>query len=172
MQHTTHNKQQSSLIHHFLEQSARTFPDKIALVHEDIRATYFEINNKANHLAHWLLGRGITKGDRVVLLLENTIEYVISYYGALKTGAVVASLNSDLKPDGLRSIIRDLEPGIIISSRKFRKKSEGGGSEFFSSKGFNFRQTGAEMVFGFPSRSFYGRISRGERSFRPRHPNG
>ncbi len=121
MQHTTHNKQQSSLIHHFLEQSARTFPDKIALVHEDIRATYFEINNKANHLAHWLLGRGITKGDRVVLLLENSIEYVISYYGALKTGAVVASLNSDLKPDGLRSIIRDLEPGIIISSRKFER---------------------------------------------------
>ena len=40
-----------TLIHHFLEQSARRYPDKIALIHEDTRATYAEINDQANQLA-------------------------------------------------------------------------------------------------------------------------
>ena len=109
------------LIHHFLEQSAQRFPDKIALIHEDVRATYAQINSRANKLAHWLLDQGITKGDRVVLILDNCLEYVISYYGALKTGAVVAPLCSDLKPDGLRSLLQELCPKVVISSPKFER---------------------------------------------------
>ncbi|MEA2109611.1 MAG: hypothetical protein U9P07_09355 [Pseudomonadota bacterium] len=49
-----------TFIHHFLESSARRFPDKIALVHEDVRASYAQINAAANRLTHWLISRGIT----------------------------------------------------------------------------------------------------------------
>jgi len=49
------------------------------------------------------------------------LEYVVSYYGALKTGAVVAPLNTDLKPDGLRTILWELEPRVVISSSRFEK---------------------------------------------------
>ena len=110
-----------SLIHHFLEKSACLYPAKVALVHEDIRATYAEINAGANRLAHWLVDQGIQQGERVVLLLENSLEYVISYYGSLKAGAVVVPLSSDLKPEGLKSLLKELEPKIIISSSKFEK---------------------------------------------------
>ncbi len=51
------------LIHHFLEESARVFPNKVALIHEDVRATYAEINDKANQMARWLMGEGIIQGD-------------------------------------------------------------------------------------------------------------
>jgi non-ribosomal peptide synthetase component E (peptide arylation enzyme) len=55
------------LIHHFLENSAERFPDKTALVHEDVRAPYSEINFEADRIARFLVGQGVAKGDRVVL---------------------------------------------------------------------------------------------------------
>jgi len=109
------------LIHHFLEQSTQRFPDKTALVHEEVRATYAQINSGANQLAHWLINQGIQTGDRVALFLENCLEYVVSYYGVLKAGAVAAPLSSDLKPDGLRPLLKDLDPKVVISSSRFER---------------------------------------------------
>jgi len=121
MQLTTNNKQQACLIHHFLEQNSKAFPDKTALVHDEVRATYKLINTKANLLAHWLINLGVSKGDRIVIVLENCLEYVVSYYGVLKTGAVAVPLSSDLKPDGLRPLLEELEPEVIISSLRFER---------------------------------------------------
>ena len=111
----------ANLIHHFLEESARLFPDKVALVHDDVRATYQQININANQLAHFLMNQGITKGDRVALVLENSLEYVISYYGVLKAGAVVAPMSSDIKPEGLRHLVGKLGPKVIILSSRFER---------------------------------------------------
>lgn len=109
------------LIHHFLEQSAQHFPNKIALIHEDVRATYGQINSNANQLAYWLINQGITKGDRVAIVLENCLEYVVSYYGILKAGAVAVPLSSDLKPDGLSSLLGEIDPKMVISSSRFER---------------------------------------------------
>ena len=106
MQQTTSNRQRTNfLIHHFLETSAKAYPDKTALIHEDVRVTYDRINGMANQLARWLIDRGIKHGDRVALILENSLEYVVSYYGTLKAGAVAAPLSSDIKPNGLRHLL-------------------------------------------------------------------
>ncbi|MFC1534169.1 class I adenylate-forming enzyme family protein [Thermodesulfobacteriota bacterium] len=109
------------LIHHFLETSAKVYPDKTALIHENIRATYSEINSMANQLAHWLIEQGITKGDRIVLILENSLEYVVTYYGILKSGAVAVPLSTDLKPNGLNPLIAELEPEVIITNHRFER---------------------------------------------------
>jgi len=109
------------LIHEFLEQSAEDLPNKVAIVHENIRATYAEINAKANQIAAWLLSKGIQHGDRVVIILENSLEYVISYYGILKSGAVAVPLSTDLKPDGLNPLIAELEPFALISNQKYKR---------------------------------------------------
>jgi len=110
-----------NLIHHFLEESTKTFSDKTALVHEEVRATYKQVNSKANRLAHWLINLGVSKGDRIVIVLENSLEYVVSYYGVLKSGAVAVPLSSDLKPDGLMPLLEELKPEVIISSSKFER---------------------------------------------------
>jgi len=113
-----------SLVHQFLERSARLFPDKVALVHGKVRATYSEINNRADNLAAWLISRGARKGDRIVLLMENCIEYVVSYYGIMKAGAVAVPLNGDLKPEDLRYAIKDLAADVVISNSRFRNVIE------------------------------------------------
>jgi len=110
-----------NFIHHFLEESAKTAPDKTALVHEEVRVTYKQINTKANRLAHWLINLGVSKGDRIVIVLENSLEYVVSYYGVLKSGAVAVPLSSDLKPDGLMPLLEELKPEVIISSSRFER---------------------------------------------------
>ena len=110
-----------TLIHHFLEVSTEFFPDKIALIHEDTRATYRQVNNQANHLARWLIAQGVLPGDRVVIVLDNGLEYIVSYYGSLKAGAVAVPLSNDIKPDGLRYLLDQVEPKVIISSSAFEK---------------------------------------------------
>jgi len=67
------------------------------------------------------LEQGVSKGDRVVVILGNSLEYVVSYYATLKAGAIFASLSTDLKPDGLRPLLEALEPKVIISSTKFER---------------------------------------------------
>jgi long-chain acyl-CoA synthetase len=110
-----------TLVQHFLERSARLYPDKVAIIHGKLRATYSEINTRADNLAHYLQSIATQKGDRVALLMENCVEYVISYYGIMKAGAVAVPLNSDLKPEGLRYAIEDLEARVLISSSRFEK---------------------------------------------------
>ncbi len=109
------------LIHHFLEQSAEFFPNKTAVIHDKTRASYTKINVSANNLAKWLIDQGVKGGDRVVYILENSLEYIVSYYGILKTGAVSVSLSSDIKPDGLKPLLQELEPTVLIFSSKFER---------------------------------------------------
>jgi long-chain acyl-CoA synthetase len=106
------------LIHNFIENSAKQHPDKVAIIHDDQRISYQQLNTQANSLAHHLQTNGITKGDRIALLMENSIDYVTAYYATLKAGAVAAPLNPNLKPDGLQYLLNDLEPAAIITNYK------------------------------------------------------
>jgi long-chain acyl-CoA synthetase len=110
-----------TLVHEFLETSAKRWPAKTALIHDDVRVTYEQVNSMANQMAAWLLEQGIVAGDRIVIFMENSIEYVVSYYGVLKTGGVAVPLNCDVKSDSLKGVLAELQPKGIIASGKFEK---------------------------------------------------
>jgi long-chain acyl-CoA synthetase len=114
-------KTRGALIHHFLEKSTEVFPDKIALVHEDQRATFSQMNGLANQLAFSLIKAGLGVGDRAVLICENSFEYIFSYYGILKAGGIAVSLNPELKPDNIAELLDELEPKVLIISSKFEQ---------------------------------------------------
>ena len=105
----------------FLNHSAQVYPDKIALIYQKQRVTYKEIHDKVNALAHQLIEFGVQPGDRVLLFLENSPEYVISYYGILKAGAVTVPVNTDVKAGGLAFMIEDTGAKILITSSIFDK---------------------------------------------------
>lgn len=111
--------QSQTHVHHFLESSAQLWPDKVALIHEDVRAGYGEINVKANQLATSLIGQGVLPGDRIVILLENGLDYVVAYYGILKAGGVAVPLSSEMKPEGISVLLSELDAKVVISSAKF-----------------------------------------------------
>ncbi|MEU5241761.1 long-chain fatty acid--CoA ligase [Streptomyces lydicus] len=80
-----------------LEDSARKYPDREAVVLGPTRLTYSQVNAAANQVANLLVERGIRPGDRVALSCPNLPDFPVVYYGILKTGAAVVPLNVLLK---------------------------------------------------------------------------
>ncbi|MFF7381593.1 AMP-binding protein [Streptomyces griseoluteus] len=80
-----------------LEDSARTHPDRDAVVLGTTRLTYAQVDAAANQVAGLLAGRGVRPGDKVALSCPNLPSFPIVYYGILKAGAVVVPLNILLK---------------------------------------------------------------------------
>ncbi|QTA79105.1 AMP-dependent synthetase and ligase [Desulfonema limicola] len=111
----------SYLIHHFLEKSSDLNPGKEAVIHGNNRYTYQEIEAKANQTANWLLQSGIKKGDRVAILLRNSVEYIYSYYGVLKTGAIAVPFNTGLEGLELGEMLKDCSAKVLISETYFSK---------------------------------------------------
>ncbi len=106
------------LIHHFLERSAAVLPDKTAVVCSGLRVSYREVNARANAVAEWLVGIGAVKGDRAVLVMENGLDYIAGYYGALKAGVAAVPLSPELKASALVPIVSELEPKAVIASKR------------------------------------------------------
>ncbi|WP_326656046.1 long-chain-fatty-acid--CoA ligase [Streptomyces sp. NBC_00385] len=80
-----------------LDNSARTVPDRTALVLGVQSTTYAELDAAARRVAGLLRSRGIGPGDKVALSCPNIAWFPVVYYGILKAGAVVVPLNVLLK---------------------------------------------------------------------------
>jgi long-chain acyl-CoA synthetase len=76
-----------------LEDSARKYPEREALVIGSTRITYAQVNAAANQVANLLVSRGIKAGDKVALSCPNLPWFPVVYYGILKVGGVVVPLN-------------------------------------------------------------------------------
>jgi fatty-acyl-CoA synthase len=76
------------------EVSARRFPNKPFLVYYDTLVSFAEFHNEAERIGAYLeQGCGVRKGDRVLLLMQNSPQFMIGYYGILRANAVVVPLN-------------------------------------------------------------------------------
>ena len=103
------------LLHDYLLQSAREFPDKIALVCMKQRISYGELDARSNALANTLISSGVTRGDRVVIFADNTVETVVSFWAVLKANAVVSIVNPLTKSDKLAYLLQDCRPAALIT---------------------------------------------------------
>ena len=90
-----------------LEDSARNYPDRVALIQGDRQLTYREVDGLARRVASVLAQWGIGAGDRVALACPNLAEFPIIYYGILKSGAVVVPMNVLLKAEEIEYYLRD-----------------------------------------------------------------
>ena len=96
--------------------AARTYGNKVALVTENAQLSFNELEQRSNQLANALVGMGIRPGDRVSLYSSNCWEWVVSYHGVLKTGAVVNPLNVMLTPEEVEFVANDCGAKLIIGS--------------------------------------------------------
>jgi len=77
--------------------NAKKFPNTVALKDKERSFTYPEVNIRVNRLSHSLMSLGLAKGDKVAVLLENSIEIVEMFLAAAKTGLVIVPINFRLK---------------------------------------------------------------------------
>ena len=80
-------------IFHFLEDSAKKFPDKPCTIFKGAEITYSEMSQITDQLAAALVDLGVKKGDRVGILIPNTPQFVMAYFAVLKAGGVVVATN-------------------------------------------------------------------------------
>lgn len=78
---------------HYLVEAAKKYPDNNAIYFLGKRITYSELLSLSYQFAHALIKRGVAKGDRVAIMLPNSPQAVIAYYGALFAGAIVVQTN-------------------------------------------------------------------------------
>ncbi|MDR3509027.1 MAG: class I adenylate-forming enzyme family protein, partial [Caulobacteraceae bacterium] len=72
----------------------RGFGDRVFLVYEDDRATYEAFFRAVSAFAHELQKQGVTKGDRVAIIMRNLPEWPVAFYAAASLGAIVTPLNA------------------------------------------------------------------------------
>lgn len=104
-----------------LERGALLHPRRKAVIFEGRSITYAALNRSADSMARRLARKhGVARGDRVAVLLHNSPEFITSFFGAMKTGAVVVPLNYFLTPSEIRYIAGDCEVKVLITSGEFR----------------------------------------------------
>lgn len=108
------------LLQSFLEHSAQLDPNKIALIVDQRRYTYLEIEQQSNRLAHAFLKRGLKRGNRVVIHLDNTLEAVIAVFAVLKAGGVFVMVNPTTKIDKLTYVLNNCQAHALIIPDKKR----------------------------------------------------
>ncbi len=102
-------------VEEFLERSFKTSPNKTALVCGGGRYTYAEVERACNRLAHSLLAKGVERGDRVAVYLENSFEAVAAIFGVLKAGGVFLVVNPTTKPDKLAYVLNNCRARALIT---------------------------------------------------------
>src|SRR5579864_1097245 len=98
----------------FLDAPARRHPDRVAIAGEPNRVTYAELAALANRVGNALLAQGVSRGDRVLIVLPDSAEFIASFFGAAKIGAVAVPVNPFARSADYIHYIQDSEPRAAI----------------------------------------------------------
>jgi acyl-CoA synthetase (AMP-forming)/AMP-acid ligase II len=102
-----------------LKVNAKKFPNNICLKDDRRSYTYPETNRRVNQLANSLLALGLAKGDKVAVLLENSIEIVEIFLATAKTGLVIVPINFRLISDDVHYIVDNSDAKAFIVHDQF-----------------------------------------------------
>lgn len=116
------------LVYHFLERFARETPAAPAVIDQNGTTTYDQLNRLANRFANLCREVGVIRGDRVAIALENSVELVAVYLGAMKAGAVAVPLPPGPRSDRLTRAITDCSPRVVVIDPPTAREVEASGS--------------------------------------------
>jgi len=102
-----------------LEETAKHYRGKTAITLGDRRLSYAELDEASNKIANALLKMGVSKGDRVAMLLSNSPEFAVIYFGVVKIGAVAIPLDTKYKVSELASLFGDSRPKVLVTESPF-----------------------------------------------------
>ncbi len=106
----------SLLIHQLFEKKVESKPNNIAIITDSIQLSYQELNKQANQLAHYLIKKGVKKGDLVGVYLDRSEKVIVSLLSILKVGAAYVPLNNDDPIKRVQSVIDSSGLTYIISN--------------------------------------------------------
>jgi acyl-CoA synthetase (AMP-forming)/AMP-acid ligase II len=113
------------LITEILSRNARMYGQETALIEREpernrrVEITWETFDNQANAIAHALMARGVEKGDRVIHLMMNCIQWLPAYFGILKTGAWAVPLNFRFVSKTIANCTRTAGAKVFIFGEEF-----------------------------------------------------
>jgi amino acid adenylation domain-containing protein len=105
-------------VERFLEDNAASRPDKTAVVSGRTRLSYGELDRAADGVAAALVAGGVSRGDRVVVFMDNCWQAVAAIFGILKAGAVFSPVNPSTKADKLAYILDNCRAAAVITQAR------------------------------------------------------
>ena len=102
-------------IHELFEEQVERTPDAIAVVFEEQRLTYRELNDRSNQLAHYLRKLGVGPDVLIGICLQRSLEMVIALLGVLKAGGAYVPLDPSYPKERLGFMIEDTRASIVLT---------------------------------------------------------
>src|SRR6266436_2320332 len=103
-----------NLAAHFLDAPAEQHPQRVAIVGEPREVSYGELAALANRAGNALRAQGVSRGDRVLIVLPDSAEFVAAFFGAAKIGAVAVPVNPFARSSDYIHYLENSEPRAAI----------------------------------------------------------
>lgn len=107
----------ASLVH-ALRAAVAEAPDRTCLAYFDARLSFREVDELSDSVAAHLAERGLARGDRVAVILQNSPHFVLALLGAWKAGATVVPVNPMYKSGEVTHVLRDAEVAALVCSQR------------------------------------------------------
>lgn len=98
---------------------SQLFPDRDAIVFDDQRLTYQDLDRLSAKAASVLGELGVERGDRVALVIPNVPAFVVWYYAILRVGAIAVSISTRLSSEEVAFILTDCGSRVVIGPQQF-----------------------------------------------------
>jgi crotonobetaine/carnitine-CoA ligase len=113
------NKGAQRVLGKLIEDRAKKNGDRTFLRFKDLRFSYMDMDRFSNRCAHAFQGLGVTKGDKVSIMLPNCPEYIFIWFGLSKIGSVEVPVNNSYKGEFLRHIVDQSDSKIFVVAAEF-----------------------------------------------------
>ena len=102
-----------------LETAAGRYGRKAAVTLGGRRLAYTELDRSSNKVANALIEMGVGRGHRVAMLLTNSLEFVVIYFGIVKTGAIAVPLDTKYKINELACLFDSCRPRVLVTESPY-----------------------------------------------------
>ena len=99
-----------------LAEIGRLYPEREAMVYNEKRFSYSQLITQVNQLANGLKKFGVQQGDRVLILLDNCPEFVISFFAVLQIKGIIIPVNPQYAIAEVEKIVKDALPVVVITN--------------------------------------------------------
>ncbi|MCB9252008.1 MAG: amino acid adenylation domain-containing protein [Flavobacteriales bacterium] len=99
------------------EQQVKKTPNQTALIYEEKRMSYEELNERSNRLAHYLIRQGVTKDTLVPLCMERGMEMIVAILGILKSGGAYVPIDPQYPQQRIDYMLKDTGAKKVLGSR-------------------------------------------------------
>ena len=111
-------------IHELFEEQVEKTPDAIAVTFEGQQLTYQELNRRANQLAHYLRGLGVSPEKLVGVCVERSLGMIVGLLGILKAGGAYVALDPNYPQERLAFMLKDAGLSVVMTQERFLKSGQ------------------------------------------------